>query len=73
MKITLDIPNIKIFTDGLNNAIIAYGNIVSAIQFGCEIPQKLQLLQTLEDDVLKDRFDCLKDVYKQLIEIEKGE
>lgn len=74
MKIEIDIgDDITIFAKALNNACVAYGDIISAIFFRCEIPSKLQPLKELSDEELQQRFYCLKDVYKQVEEIERKE
>lgn len=71
MKIELEIQDIKTFADGLNNAIVAYLDIINSIQLCCHIPEKMQGLQQLEEAELNKRFDCLKDVYNQVLVIEK--
>ena len=71
MKIEIEFSDIKTFADGLNNAIIAYANVIAAIQLGCEVPKNLMLLRTLDEQMLKERLDCLVEVYGQVLIIER--
>lgn len=72
MKIEIEIPDITTAAKAINNAMVAYGDIVYSVILGCEVPQKFQPLTNLEEDELTKRFDCLKGIYKQLEEIEKN-
>lgn len=72
-KITIEVENLKTFIDGLNNAIIAYNNIVSAIDLCCEIPSNTLPLKDLPIEELIKRQKVLINVYEQLIEIEKNQ
>jgi hypothetical protein len=72
MKITIEIPDIKTAADAINNAMVAYGDIVSSIILCCEIPNKLRPLAKLDEEELTKRFNCLCDIYKQIEEIEKS-
>jgi hypothetical protein len=72
MKIEIEVPDIKTAVDAINNAAIAYGDIVSSLILGCEVPQKFQPLAKLDEEELTKRFNCLKNIYKQLEEIEKN-
>lgn len=72
MKITIEVPDIKTVADAINNAMVAYGDIVYSIILGCEIPNKFQPLAKLDEEELAKRFNCLRDIYKQIEEIEKS-
>ena len=72
-KITIEVGDLTTFITGLNNAIIAYNDVVGAVYFGCGVPSKLEVLKDIPFEKLKERQRSLKDVYEQLIEIEKGE
>jgi hypothetical protein len=72
-KITLEVEDISTLLDGLNNAMIAYDDIIWAIYLCCKIPSKLEPLKSLPFEQLRERLKALKDVYEQLIKIEKGE
>lgn len=72
-KITLEVEDISTLLDGLNNAMISYNEIVSSIILGCDFPSKLDPLKELTFKQLQERQDALKDLYIQLILIEKGE
>lgn len=72
MKIEIDIDDdISLFIDALNNAIIAYGNIVHSIFLCCSVPSNLEPLKKIPYDVVEKRFYCLKNIYKQLEKIEQ--
>jgi hypothetical protein len=66
MKIEIEVPNIKTAADAINNAAIAYGDIVSALILGCDVPNKFKVLAKLSDDELMERFYCIKSIYEQL-------
>lgn len=71
MKITIDVPDIKLFAKAFNNALVACGDIYWSIDIGCEFPLKFEGLATLPTEELKARQKCLCDVYRQIEEIEK--
>ena len=71
MKIELEVPDITKLTTVLNNAVIAYGKIISAAQFQCEVPKGFEFLRDMSDYELMERFKCLKDFYVQICDIEK--
>lgn len=73
MKITVEVEDITTFAIALNNAVTAYGDIVWALFIGCQIPDKFAKLKELQYEEVEKRFHCLKDVYKQVEEIERGE
>lgn len=72
MKIEIEVPDIKTAAIAINNAIVAYNDIVWSIILGCEVPNKFRPLKTLDDEELEKRLSCLKDIYKQLEEMEKN-
>lgn len=72
MKIEIEVPDIKTVADAINNAAIAYGDIVYAIMLGCQVPNRLEPLKKLSEEELNKRCDCLRQIYKQLEEIEKS-
>ena len=72
MKIELEVDDITLFAGALNNAVATYGNILFAIYFCCDIPTKLEKLKEIPFEVLQKRFDSIKDVYEQVLEIEKS-
>lgn len=71
MKIEIEVEDLSLFIDALNNAIIAYGNIVHSIFMRCDIPSNLEPLKKLPYNVVEKRFYCLKDAYKQLEKMEE--
>ena len=71
MKVTIEIPDITTACCALNNAMLAYGNAIRSIMLGCEVPKVLEPLKQLDDHYLKQRYDCIADIYKQLEEMER--
>ena len=74
MKIEIEVTDIELFAKALNNAFLAYWDIVSAIDLGCE-PQikttKFLPLGALPNGELKNRFEELERVYLQVEDIER--
>ena len=71
MKIEIEVKDISLFAKALNNACISYGDIIWGIYIGCEVPSKFDPLKKLPEGELKARIDCLKDVYRQVENMEK--
>lgn len=71
MKIEIEVDDITLFASALNNAIVSYGEILFAIYFCCDVPAKLEKLKEIPFEELKKRFDCIKNVYEQVLEIER--
>jgi len=67
---TININNLSELLDGLNNAMIAYGDIISAIQLGCDISSKFEKLNELPEEKLRMRFKSVENLYKQLLKYE---
>lgn len=72
MKIEIEISDIKTAVDAINNAAVAYGDIIFTIMTGCAIPKALEPLTKISEEELTKRFNCLKQIYGQLEEIEKN-
>ena len=75
MKIEIEVDDIEVFAKALNNAFLAYGDIVSSINcLGLE-PQlstiKYLPLMELSAEELDRRYNTLKDVYLQVEAKEK--
>ena len=74
MKIEIEVTDIELFAKALNNAFVAYWDIVSAINLGCE-PQirtaKFLPLGALPNGELKNRFEELERVYLQVEDIKR--
>ena len=68
MQITLNIENLDILVKGLNNAVISFGNVASALLLHCDVPKNLEPLQTLPEEEIRKRFDAVLNIYKQLEE-----
>ena len=71
MNIEIEVDDITLFASALNNAVATYGDILFAIYFCCDIPTKLKKLKEIPFDEFQNRFDCIKSVYEQVLEIEK--
>ena len=74
MKIEIEVSNLELFGKALNNAFLAYWDIVHAIHLGCE-PQvratRFLPLGELPDGELKNRLEELERVYLQVEDIER--
>ena len=70
MEITIKVDDITTFAKALNNAMIAYGDIVWALQIGCDVPKAFEPLRELDEEELNKRMGCLKDVCEQVEDIE---
>lgn len=66
MKKTITIEIDEDSFNGLNNAIIAYFDILSAIYLGCYVPEKFEPLKTLSEEELKARKISLVNLYKDI-------
>ena len=71
MKITIDVPNVKLFATAFNNAVAACGETYWSVCMGCEVSSRFESLRKLPDEELVARFKCLRDVYEQVEAIEK--
>lgn len=70
MTVTIEVKDLKTFINGLNNAIIAYNEVVRVIDLCCDIPSIMLPLKDVPFEDLRNRQKALKDVYEQMIEIE---
>lgn len=71
MKIEIQVSDITLFAKAFNNALVSYGDILSSLRFGLEVPSKYDGLASLSQKELDDRFNELKQVYFQVENIEK--
>lgn len=71
MKIEIEVEDISLLAKALNNAFIAYGDIVWGIYIGCEVPRKFDPLKEIPYEELKARMECLNSVYNQVEELEQ--
>lgn len=73
MKLEIEINDLTTFAKGLNNALAAYGDVVSSIILGCETQVKVTRFQPLtkvSKEELKDRFNTLLEIYHQVERLE---
>lgn len=70
MRIEIEVNDIELFAKGLNNAIATYGNIIRSIDLGCSVPSQFEVMNTIPFEELRERFNCLIDVYEQVERIE---
>ena len=67
MIISIDFgDDLVLAVNAINNATIAYHDIVNAIEFGCEVAPKYRPLENKSSKYLRDQIDVLKSVVKQL-------
>lgn len=52
--------------NGLNNAYIAYNDIIFACLMGCEVPEKFKKLKNLSDEELCERRTALLEMYREI-------
>lgn len=71
MKIEIEVEDVSLLAGALNNAVATYRETLFAVYFGCDVPIKLEKLKEIPFDKLQKRFDCIENVYKQVLEIEK--
>ena len=71
MKIVLEVADVKTLADAINNALMCYMDTISAVALNCEVHKSLEPLTSVNCEVLKERRDCLKNVYYQVFKIEQ--
>ena len=74
MVIEIEVDDLTTFAKAVNNATAVYGDIVSAIRFGCDpcVRHKVkEALEKIPEEELQRRFECLTDVYAQLVDKER--
>lgn len=52
--------------NGLNNAVIAYMDILFALKFCCEVPEKFRPLKEKSEEELDARRDAVMQLYKDV-------
>ena len=72
MKIEIEVLDIKTAVDAINNAAIAYGDVINKVMLCCDIPNRLEPLKNISEEELTKRFNCLKQIYEQLEAIEQN-
>ena len=74
MEIILNINDIELLAKALNNAFLAYQDIISTISLGIS-PQinsnRFEGLSNLSEEELKKRYEELKNIYFQIEDIER--
>ena len=81
MKIEIEVNDLKTFIDGFNNALIAYNDIQGYFLFGLEKQLNSKWQNFAKDkknnqecyDIINKRLNALKEVYNQLLEVEKSD
>lgn len=75
MKIEIETSDLTNLVSALNNALVAYGDVVSSRKLGCEpglsITSKVAFEQ-IKEEVCQARYNELLQVYCQLLEIESN-
>ena len=66
MKVTIEVEDLKTLIDGLNNAMVAYNEVVASIYLCCDIPSKMFPLKEIPFENLRKRQMALKNVYEHL-------
>ena len=52
--------------NGLNNAVIAYMDILFALKFCCDVPEKFKPLKDKSEEELDARRDAVMQFYKEV-------
>ena len=71
MLVTLEIPDITEAAKAMNNATVAYGNVLFSAMLCCQVPKNFEFLCDLSDEELKKRYECVKSIYEQIEDIER--
>ncbi len=71
MLVTIEIPDITAAAKAMNNATIAYGNVLSSAMLGCQVPKEFEFLYDFSDEELKNRYECVKSIYEQIEDMER--
>lgn len=74
MKIKIEVPNLKTLVDALNNSVLVYADVITAIKLGCNPGIRTKLadaLETLPEEELQQRLNTLMGLYIQLNEKER--
>ena len=72
MKFEVETHDITILAEALNNAIIGYNDVVTALQLGCDpSAPHLRPLENIPYEKLKKRLEALQGLYSQVEEIER--
>ena len=72
MKIEVEVDDITTFAKALNNAMVAYGDIIWSLRIGCDVPKHFWPLGSSDEEELDNRFECLQKLYEQVEKIERG-
>lgn len=62
--VTIEVDGNTIKT--LNNAIIAYIDVIHSLKYGCEVSPKFEVLKQLSDEELQRCMNDIVDLYKQI-------
>lgn len=69
MKVTLEIPDATFAAKSLNNATVAYSQIVAEITLGVYAGSRFERLYDVPEADLKQQLSCLISILNQLDEI----
>ena len=72
MKIEIETHDISILAKALNNAVIGYNDIITALHLGCDpAAPHLRPLEQIPHEELKQRLEALNGLYIQVEDIER--
>lgn len=66
MQIILDVNEEEL--NQLNNAIIAYSDILFAAELGASLPKKFEKLNTLSFEQIQERKEMLLSIHKKIFD-----
>ena len=64
-KITITLEVDEITLNGLNNAVVAYGDICRGLILGTQVPAKFEPLKQKSEEEIRARFNALANFYKK--------
>ena len=70
IKYNIDVNDLTNLIDGLNNAILAYKEVIDEMYFGFAVSSKFKEFENIPIENLYKRLDSIKQLYDQLINFE---
>lgn len=78
MKVSIEISDKVSTLDALNNAMVSFGDIITAFFLGVQVPAKWAMWAEKNNydpdeavKILRERMDLLKDIYEQIDSIDE--
>lgn len=65
-KIKIEVEIDETTFKGLNNAVVAYGDLCWSLFLGTQVPTKFEILRQFSDEEMKARFESVKALYEMI-------